>query len=180
MEPYPRATRWQSGTFTEFFEAASPYLVRLGYLLLGDRAVAEDVAQDVLEEIYKRWQGLREESMLGYAHTAVVNRARSVGRRRAVASKFATLLATPEAVPDSDLNDPWLWLRVQALPRRQREIIVLRYWCDLTEGEIAKVLGISAGTVKSGAHRALSQLERVVRGAAFPIEADSAANREDV
>lgn len=180
MEPDAQAARWQPGSFTEFFEMASPYMVRLGYLLLGERSAAEDVAQDVLEEIYKRWPTLREESVLAYAHTAVVNRARSVGRRRAVASKFSAMLATPEAAPDTELNDPWLWRRVQALPRRQREVVVLRYWCDLPEAEIANVLGVSAGTVKSSAHRALAQLGRVVREGAFVFEADAALNREDV
>jgi len=179
MEPDANAARWQAGDFTEFFELASPYMVRLGYLLLGDRAVAEDIAQDVLEQIYKRWPTLREDSLLAYAHAAVVNRARSVGRRKVVASKFSALLATPEAAADSQMGDPWLWRRVQALPRRQREVVVLRYWCDLTEADIAKVLGVSSGTVKSSAHRALTQLGRAVREGADGVEADPAANRKD-
>jgi len=179
MEPDAKAARWQTGNFTEFFELASPYMVRLGYLLLGERAAAEDIAQDVLEQVYKRWPSLREDSLLAYAHAAVVNRARSVGRRRAVANKFSAILATPEFSADDQVGDPWLWRHVQSLPRRQREVVVLRYWCDLTEAEIAKVLGVSAGTVKSSAHRALAQLGRAVREGAAVVNGDATANREE-
>jgi RNA polymerase sigma-70 factor (sigma-E family) len=145
-------------TFTRFFEAGGTHLVRLAHLLLGDLADAEDVAQEVLEELYRTWAEVRPETAMAYARKAVVNRSRSLQRRRAVARRFAPRLARPEQAVPAPLEDGWLWELVQALPRRQREVVVLRYWCDLSEAEIARVLGVSGGTVKSSAHRAQARL----------------------
>jgi RNA polymerase sigma-70 factor (sigma-E family) len=145
-------------TFTGFFEQSGIHLVRLAYLLIGDLADAEDVAQEVLEELYRKWPDLRQDTAMAYARTAVVNRSRSLLRRRAVARRFAPRLAQPEHAAPAASDDGWLWDLVQALPRRQREVVVLRYWCDLSEADIARVLGVSSGTVKSSAHRAHAQL----------------------
>ena len=156
-------------TFTRFFHHHGGDLVRLAYLLTGDLAEAEDVAQEVLEQLYRRWVDVREESVLAYARTAVVNRSRSLLRRRAVARRFAPRLAQPELAVPVTFEDSWIWDLVQGLPRRQREVVVLRYWCDLGEAEIASVLGVSAGTVKSSAHRAHAHLAAAV--AAYDDEA---------
>jgi RNA polymerase sigma-70 factor (sigma-E family) len=145
-------------TYARFFEESGTHLVRLAYLLLGNVADAEDVAQEVLEQIYRRWREIRQDTVVAYARTAVVNRSRSVLRRRTVARRFAPRLAEPEHVEPEQFEDSGLWDLVQALPRRQREVMVLRYWCDLSEGDIARVLGVSNGTVKSAAHRAHLQL----------------------
>jgi RNA polymerase sigma-70 factor (sigma-E family) len=144
--------------YTRFFDGESRHLLRLAYLLLGDLPDAEDVVQDVLEELYRRWDGLRQDTVLAYARTAVVNRSRSLQRRRAVARRFAARLVQELEAPPAEVEDGWLWGVVQALPRRQREVVVLRYWCDLSEAEIAHVLGISTGTVKSSASRAHARL----------------------
>lgn len=145
-------------TFTRFFQHSGGQLVRLAYLLVGDLADAEDVAQEVLEELYRKWVDVRQDTALAYARTAVINRSRSMLRRRAVARRFAPRLAEPEHTGPPDVADRWLWQLVQALPRRQREVVVLRYWCDLGEAEIARLLRVSAGTVKSSAHRAHTRL----------------------
>jgi RNA polymerase sigma-70 factor (sigma-E family) len=145
-------------SFDDFFAAHSGHLVRLAYLLLGDQADAEDVAQDVLEQLYRRWDTLRDGSVPAYSRTAVVNRCRSLQRRRAVARRFAPRLARAEAAESSAVEDQGLWDLVQALPGRQREVLVLRYWCDLPDVQIAQVLGISSGTVKSSAHHARARL----------------------
>ena len=147
-----------SEAYTRFFDREGSQLLRLSYLLLGDLADAEDVAQEVLEELYRKWGGLRQESVMAYARTAVLNRSRSLQRRRSVARRFAPRLAQAEEAAPAGLEDRELWELVQSLPRRQREVVVLRYWCDLSEAEIARVLGISAGTVKSSVHRAHSSL----------------------
>ncbi|HET9655017.1 MAG TPA: SigE family RNA polymerase sigma factor [Kineosporiaceae bacterium] len=169
-----------AGDYTQFFQRSSPYLVRLGYLLLGERTAAEDVAQDVLEEMYRRWSTLRPDSLSAYAHTSVVNQARSVGRRKTVARKFSFLLATPTVAATEPEEDPALWQLVQTLPRRQREVVVLRYWCDLTEADIAQVLGVSPGTVKSSASRALARLAGSL-GDGSPVPGqDVATGKEDV
>lgn len=164
--------------FTRFFERESRGLVRLAYLLLADVCDAEDVAQEVLEELYRRWAGLREDTVLAYARTAVVNRARSVQRRRAVARRLALRRTRVEDAVPLGAQDRWLWDLVQGLPRRQREVVVLRYWCDLSEAQIAGVLGISPGTVKSSAHRAYAQLSTAVT--AVDDGAGARAARKDV
>ncbi|WP_328471667.1 SigE family RNA polymerase sigma factor [Actinoplanes sp. NBC_00393] len=151
-------------TFTRFFQDSGRHLVRLAYLLVGDLADAEDVAQEVLEELYRRWADIREDTAMAYARTAVVNRSRSMLRRRAVARRFAPFLAEREQTAAAPLEDRWLWDLVQELPRRQREVVVLRYWCDLGEAEIARVLGVSAGTVKSSASRARARLAAAFTG----------------
>ncbi|MGX6600971.1 SigE family RNA polymerase sigma factor [Micromonosporaceae bacterium Da 78-11] len=145
-------------TFTRFFQDGGKQLVRLAYLLVGDLAEAEDIAQEVLEQLYRRWVDVRPDTAMAYARTAVVNRSRGVLRRRAVARRFAPRLAQPEQAPPTPFVDWRLWTLVQELPRRQREVVVLRYWCDLGEADIARVLGISTGTVKSSAHRAQTRL----------------------
>jgi RNA polymerase sigma-70 factor (sigma-E family) len=146
-------------TYACFFEQSGIHLVRLAYLLLGNVADAEDVAQEVLEQIYRKWHDIRQDTVMAYARTAVVNRCRSVLRRREVARRFAPWLVEPEQQREpARVEDSWLWDLVQALPRRQREVVVLRYWCDLSEADIARVLGVNHGTVKSTAHRAHGQL----------------------
>jgi RNA polymerase sigma-70 factor (sigma-E family) len=145
-------------TFTDFFHDSGRPLVRLAYLLVGNLGDAEDVTQEVLEELYRRWDDVRPETAMAYARTAVVNRSRGLLRRRAVARRFAPRLAQPEQAGPAPIEDRWLWDLVQALPRRQREVVVLRYWCDLAEADIAQVLRISTGTVKSSAHRAHARL----------------------
>jgi RNA polymerase sigma-70 factor (sigma-E family) len=145
-------------TYARFFEQSGSQLVRLAYLLVGSLADAEDVAQEVLEQIYRRWGDMRQDTVVAYATTAVVNRSRSMLRRRTVARRVAPHLAQPEPGEPTRFEDSLLWDLVQALPRRQREVVVLRYWCDLSEDDIARVLGVSNGTVKSAAHRAQLQL----------------------
>ena len=148
--------------YTRFFERESRALLRLAYLLLGDVGDAEDVVQEVLEELYRRWGGLRQDTVMAYARTAVVNRSRSLQRRRVVARRFAPRLVQVDEVLPVGVEDRWLWDLVQSLPRRQREVVVLRYWCDLSEAEIARALGISSGTVKSSGHRANTKLTAVL------------------
>ncbi|MEU4216749.1 sigma-70 family RNA polymerase sigma factor [Actinoplanes sp. NPDC026623] len=144
--------------FTGFFNDSGRRLVRLAYLLVGNLGDAEEVTQEVLEELYRRWADVRPDTVLAYARRAVVNRSRSLLRRRAVARRFAPRLAQPEQAGPAPIEDGWLWDLVRTLPRRQREVVVLRYWCDLGEADIARVLSVSTGTVKSSAHRAHARL----------------------
>lgn len=158
--------------YARFFERESRALLRLAYLLLADTRDAEDVVQEVLEEVYRRWAEMRQDTVMAYARTSVVNRSRSLHRRRSVARRFAQRLVEVDEAPAVDVQDRWLWDLVQSLPRRQREVVVLRYWCDLSEAQIAKALNISPGTVKSSAHRAHTQLTAVLT--------DASGQRKDV
>lgn len=145
-------------------------LVRLALLLVGDQPTAEDVVQDVFARMHARQRrGPAADGLLAYARAAVLNGCRSQLRHRAVARRFARQeLLPPER--DSWASAEQEMIRSQeraqvlaalaALPRRRREVLVLRYYLGLSEAEIARVLGISTGTVKSTAARALTTLAR--------------------
>lgn len=141
-------------------------LVRLAYCLTGDRGAAEEAVQDAFVSLYRNWDRLRDRSaLLPYLRAAVVNRCRSAHRGRARVLRTASPL-TPELVvlPGADTaalaNDDARRLadRVRALPQRQREVVVCRYYLDLTERQTAELLEITVGSVKKHASRALARL----------------------
>jgi RNA polymerase sigma-70 factor (sigma-E family) len=142
-------------------------LVRLAILLVDDQATAEDVVQDAFAGLYQRWNKLQDVNVaLHYLRVSVVNIARSVLRRRRTARKYVV----PHQ-PDSGSAEGEAMLNAEhravliALDRlapRQREVVVLRYWSELSEAEIADALGISRGAVKSTASRALDALEKIL------------------
>jgi RNA polymerase sigma-70 factor (sigma-E family) len=152
------------------YQAHWRYLVRLAVLLVDDHASAEDVVQDAFMALHRKADALRDpDAALGYLRTSVVNRSRSVLRRRQVARKHLKV-AEPEATAPADqdvlLRDEHraALAAVRALPRRQSEVLVLRYWAGLSEREIARTLGISAGSVKSAASRGLARLQQILGG----------------
>jgi RNA polymerase sigma-70 factor (sigma-E family) len=146
------------------------YLVRLAVLLVDDVASAEDVVQDAFVALHRRSGALRDpDAAVAYLRASVVNLSRSVLRRRQVARKHLKV-ADPEAAPPADhdvlLRDEHraALAAVRALPRHQREVLILRYWSGLSERDIAQALGISPGSVKSAASRGMATLQRVLRG----------------
>jgi RNA polymerase sigma-70 factor (sigma-E family) len=141
-------------------------LVRLAHCLTGDRGAAEEAVQDAFVSLYRNWDRLRDRSaLLPYLRVAVVNRCRSAHRSRARVLRTAGPL-TPELVvlPGADAaalaNDDARRVaeRVRTLPQRQREVVVCRYYLDLTERQTADLLEISVGSVKKHASRALARL----------------------
>ena len=137
-------------------------LIRLAYLLTGDRGLAEDLIQDAFLALHRRWPDLADRSQVpAYLRTSVVNGARSAHRRRL---RPRRVLLEPEDSPSADagvlLADEHrtVLAAVRRLPRRQQEVLVLRYWAGLSEAEIAESLGVSRGTVKTCASRALATL----------------------
>jgi RNA polymerase sigma-70 factor (sigma-E family) len=160
------ATAGDEHGFSELYHHRRLALVRLALLLVDDLPTAEDVVQDAFTALLRR-HGRRLANLddpEAYLRTSVVNGARSVLRRRRTArahiperersfpsADHSVLLAeTHQEVIDA----------LQRLTRRQREVLVLRYWSDLTEAQIADTLGVSRGTVKSTASRALEALGR--------------------
>ena len=146
------------------------YLVRLAVLLVDDRASAEDVVQDAFLALHKRSATLRDpDAALAYLRASVVNLSRSVLRRRQVVRKHLKV-AEPEATAAADQDvlvreeHRATLAAVRALPRHQREVLILRYWSGLSEREIAQALGIAPGSVKSAASRGLATLQRVLGG----------------
>ncbi|MFI5979596.1 RNA polymerase sigma factor [Streptomyces sp. NPDC051555] len=157
-------------TVTELYHAHRLRMVRLAVLLVDDPATAEDVVQDAFTALYRRHgEHITEiDNALGYLRTAVVNTARSVLRRRRTVRSW-----TPPAAADVPSAEEYVVIDEEhrevlaALGRltpRRREVLVLRYWADLSEAEIAATLGISRGAVKSNASRALDALERILEG----------------
>jgi RNA polymerase sigma-70 factor (sigma-E family) len=147
------------------YRAHALMLVRLAVLLLGDQPSAEDVVQDAFMGLYRTLSGLRDrDKALAYLRTAVVNgsrsvlRARSRSARRRVSHELPVWSAESAAIASEDRRE--MLAAVARLPRRSREVLALRYYLDLTEGEIAEALGVSRGTVSSTASRALAALAR--------------------
>lgn len=149
--------------FDSMWRSDWPMLIRLAWLLLGDGTAAEDVVQDAFVSVYRRWPTLTDlPGARSYLRTAVLNAARSTLRRGALRSRLENRLAAAPAdvshPQDSYGDHAALSAALARLPRRQREVVVLRYWLGLSEAEIADTLGVSNGTVKSTAARALVKL----------------------
>jgi RNA polymerase sigma-70 factor (sigma-E family) len=152
---------------TALYSANYRSLVRLSVLLVRDLATAEEVVQDAFVAMHSAWRRLRDpEKALSYLRQSVVNRSRSVLRHRAVVEKYA-----PKGLPDApsaengaitELERTEVIKALAELPTRQREALVLRYYADLSEAEIANAMGISRGAVKSHTARGMAALRTVL------------------
>jgi RNA polymerase sigma-70 factor (sigma-E family) len=153
---------------TDLFRDHHLELVRLALVMVGDLATAEDVVQDAFERLHRGWRGLRQPSSgLAYVRSSVLNGCRSVHRRAAVARKHAPRLAGP---PDADEdaasaadNRGEMAAALRLLPRRQREVLVLRYYLDLDVAEIAGTLRITPSAVRATNTRGLAALARALQ-----------------
>jgi RNA polymerase sigma-70 factor (sigma-E family) len=142
-------------------------LVRLSTLLLHDMAAAEDVVQDAFVAMHGSWRRLRDtDKAVAYLRQAVVNRSRSRLRHLKVVDKHA-----PTALADAPSAETGAMGAVQRdevmaalrrLPHRQREVLVLRYYGDMSEAQIAEAMGISTGAVKSHASRGVAALRQTL------------------
>jgi RNA polymerase sigma-70 factor (sigma-E family) len=148
--------------FAAYMSARQPSLLRTAYLLTGDQHTAEDLVQTALAKLYLAWDRVQDRGMVdGYVRRILVNENNSLWRRAWKKREFSTdTLPDHQAVSDrhDDGQSAALWEFVQTLPRKQRAVVVLRYYEDLSEAEVAEILGISVGTVKSQASRALAGL----------------------
>ena len=135
-------------------------LVRLACLLVDDVGSGEEVVQDAFVRVYRAWP--RVDDPLKYLRTAVMNGARSGLRRRRSARRYVPPTVRAERGADEAVlvraEHAEVLDALRSLPRRQRECLVLRYYADLSEAEIATTLGISAGSVKSHSHRGMAAL----------------------
>jgi RNA polymerase sigma-70 factor (sigma-E family) len=152
---------------TALYETHALGLIRLAYVVLGDRPAAEDVVQEAFLGLYKRWGQLRDRaSAPGYLRVSVLNGCRMVLRSRGRRDGSASGESPWESAEATALvgeEHRHLLLAIRALPSRQRETLVLRYYLDLSEEEVARSMGISRGTVKSATSRALAALGRRMR-----------------
>jgi RNA polymerase sigma-70 factor (sigma-E family) len=151
------------------YQGSAVSLIRLAYVMLGDRSSAEDVVQEAFCSLYRRWDRLAQaDSALYYVRSAVLNGCRSVlrsrgraERRSAVTYELATVSA--EAVVLSAEEREEVIRAVGRLPYRQREALVLRFYLDLSDEQIARVMGIRQSTVRSTVHRGLEALSRALK-----------------
>ncbi|GLW09386.1 RNA polymerase subunit sigma-24 [Microtetraspora sp. NBRC 13810] len=135
-------------------------LVRLALLLVGDRETAEDIVQDVFARLHDKWRpGI---TTLSYVRTCVLNGSRSVLRRRAMMLRRTTWVSEAESSAEAAAlageSRREILVALGRLPRRQREALALRYYLDLHDAEIAEVMRIRPGTVRSTITRALTRL----------------------
>lgn len=167
--PLPRATADEG--VERLFRDYRLSMVRLAVLLVDDRESAEDVVQEAFAGLHRRWDALASDAVaVGYLRTSVVNGARSMLRRRRTARKFTPhpLDWTTDEPADASVllaeEHREVLAALRKLPRRQREVIVLRYWSELTEPQIAEALGISVGSVKSAASRGRDSIAAMLEG----------------
>lgn len=156
----------------ELYRTHHLQMVRLARLLVDDTASAEDVVQEAFLGMHRNRAALRDSrAAVGYLRQAVVNQSRSMLRRRRTVRAHLKV-AEPEIAPPADADvilaeeHREVLRAVDQLPTRQREVLVLRYWSDMSEAEIADALGISKGTVKSQASRAMATLNKIMQGGA--------------
>ena len=157
------AARAATAIYTTHYQS----LLRLAVLLVRDIATAEEVVQDSFIGMHAAWHRLRDtEKALSYLRQSVVNRSRSVLRRRVVADKNAPMpepdMPSAEEGAISALERSAVISALRTLPPRQREALVLKYYADLSEAQIAATLGISRGAVKSNIARAAAALRSVL------------------
>ncbi|WP_369149381.1 SigE family RNA polymerase sigma factor [Streptomyces sp. R44] len=174
--------------FAEFAVAAWPRLVRTAQFLTGDFHEAEDLVQTTLAKVYGRWRRVPRAEIDLYVRRALINNNLSRIRRKRVVHLLTPVL--PESLRHTAAGHAEaveeraaLLAALADLSARQRAVMVLRYWEDLTEPQIASVLGCSLGTVKSHARRGLAALRAHPRLAAatplpvIPVPASSGARR---
>jgi RNA polymerase sigma-70 factor (sigma-E family) len=147
--------------FRDYVQARSRALLRTAYLLTGNLADAEDLLQSALAKTYLAWDRIEDRGALdGYVRRALVNTHISWWRRRRL-DEFPTDEVPDQAVADysvsSELQES-LRRAIDRLPQRMRAAVMLRYYEDMTEAEVAEILGVSLGTVKSTVSRAVAKL----------------------
>ncbi|WP_435122660.1 SigE family RNA polymerase sigma factor [Micromonospora tulbaghiae] len=167
--------------FREFVAARSGALLRTAYLLAGDWATAEDLLQTALTKTYLAWKRLGGiDAIEPYARRVMVNTSTSWWRRRWHGERPTEVLPERAGVDEIEqqLDRDALWRHLQALPARQRAVLVLRFYEDMSEAQTAALLEISPGTVKSQTSRALNTLRRRLGSEAalsLPAPADAPA-----
>ncbi len=151
-------------SFDSFVEARGSVLLRTARSLTANPSDAEDLLQTALTKTYVAWDRIEDHRALdGYVRRALLNTRTSQWRKRKVDEFVCDELPEPEVVPVGDpaeqqaLRDA-MWRAIMKLPARQRAMVVLRYYEDLSEVQTAEVLGVSVGTVKSAVSRALGKL----------------------
>jgi RNA polymerase sigma-70 factor (sigma-E family) len=150
----PAAT-YVDGSFEALYAAEATAMSRLAYLLVGQPEQAQELVHDAFARLYERWD--RVDNPGAYLRTCVVNGCKDSLRRRRLADR-----ERPDPRPDAHLGADHLVDALAGLPHRERAALVLRYYEDRSEADIAQLLGVRPGTVKSLLHRGLAHLREVI------------------
>jgi RNA polymerase sigma-70 factor (sigma-E family) len=152
-------TRTRDAEFKEFFMAESAALARLGTFLTGDPERGADLAQEALVRTYQHWGRIKEEDPAPYARRILVNLVRSAHRRSLLERRHPPKTNAVTASRSGDVDE---WIRVshalKAIPPMRRAAVVLRFYEDMSEMQIAETLNRPLGTIKSDIHRGLAAL----------------------
>ena len=174
------AATGKDADFAAYMQARQASLLRTAYLISGDRHTAEDLTQTAFAKLYLAWDKVRDQGSIdGYVRRIVVNEHNSLWRRAWKRRELSS-----DQLPEHAHHDTYdggagreLWDLVQTLPRKARAVVVLRYYEELSEAETAEVLGISVGTVKSQASRALAALRERAPATLDPSETSGEEDR---
>jgi RNA polymerase sigma-70 factor (sigma-E family) len=169
----PRAETWAADeAVTHLFTAHYRPLVRLATLLLHESGAAEEIVQDAYVALHGRWRRLRDaDKALAYLRATVVNRSRSALRHRKVVDRHLAMSSPEPDAPSAEagalalLQHAAVVAALRGLPNRQREALVLRYYLDLSEADIAETMGCSRGAVKSHCSRGMAALRETLERA---------------
>jgi RNA polymerase sigma-70 factor (sigma-E family) len=155
--------------FTELVHAAWPGLYRTAYLILGEHELAEDLVQTALAKTYASWHKVKDPAAgQAYARVVLANTAASWFRRKSWRNEQPTAVL-PDALAHQDPSDrPAVVDALRALPPRQRAVVVLRYFDDLSVRDVAAALSCAEGTVKSQTSEALAKLRTLLGDAVIP------------
>ena len=146
--------------FADFVRANERSLLRLGWLLMADRHAAEDLVQTALEKTMPKWASIRQDDPMAYVHRVMLNTRTSWWRRHR-GRESLTSDVTDQGVDDATAafaERDRLTIALRSLTPGQRKVVVLRHYEDMSETQVAALLGCSVGTVKSQNARALARL----------------------
>ncbi|MCU7728929.1 SigE family RNA polymerase sigma factor [Actinoplanes sp. KI2] len=158
-------------TFDDFVQGRGRALLRFAYVLSGDADLAEDLVQEVLARMYRRWDRVTAmQHAEAYVRSAIVRQFLSWRRRRSAREAILAEVPEPAGVADPYRAEPQqrvlardeMWRLLAGLTRAQRAVLVLRFYCDLPDDEIARLLGCGESTVRSQTARALARMRTIL------------------
>ena len=156
QEPATTGEVHRLASFDDLYRDEYGPMVRLAHGLVDTQEIAEEIVQDAFAKAYERWNRLDNPG--GYLRTAVVNGARSELRKREVGRR----IGVRTFIPPQPENRDYLLDALEQLSPRQKTVLVLKFYADMTEKEIAQAMGVRPGTVKSATSRGLAELRKVV------------------
>lgn len=153
---------------TALFDAHWLAMVRLALVSVGDRASAEDVAAEAFAQLLRRWDSLKDKAnAVRYLRSSILNRSRSLLRRRGVARRYVPPHEPPRGSAECEVvlseERRAVLQALITLPERRRQVLILRFYLNLPDAEIAKTLGVSEGAVRTHASRGLASLGRILK-----------------